>query len=84
MRVILLSLFLLPGAAKADEMCDELLQAEREFNAETPRTIDEFTELTLVKVNGETRVVSYQKRLLVPGIAAPPGAGLQAPPPSLW
>jgi len=47
------------------DTCTELMDFEKEINATLPRRVDEVTELVQVKVNCETRTVSYTKRLLI-------------------
>lgn len=49
----------------ADPICAELLALEEQTNPTLPRPIDEATELVQVRVNCETRTVSYTKRLLL-------------------
>jgi hypothetical protein len=65
---------LLPIVAAADQTCDEMQEMEAKINADTPRAIDEATELVQLTVNCETHVVSYKKRLLVSGNLLAEGA----------
>jgi hypothetical protein len=45
--------------------CSELMGFENDVNHTLPRQIDEATELIQVRVNCETKAISYTKRLLI-------------------
>lgn len=72
--VILLTTLIWASPGTADEFCDELKKFEAQVNADSPRPVDEFTELIQTKVNCETMAVSYTKRILVPANQLPEGA----------
>jgi len=74
-RLFCVACILVPFDTFADDGCQELRALEAQWNANSPRKIDEYTELTQITVNCATKVVSYKKRILVPSEALPQGAG---------
>lgn len=63
----------LPTTAGADEFCDEAREFETQWNADLPKKIDEHTELIQIRVNCDTQVFLYDKRILVSGDKLPAG-----------
>ena len=48
-------------------MCMEFKNLEKVTNKDLPRKIDEFTELTSIGVNCDSKIIKYVKRILVSG-----------------
>lgn len=69
----LIVLLALPTPAPAAEFCDEARRLETQWNADLPKKIDEHTELIQMRVNCDTKVILYDKRILVPGESLPVG-----------
>lgn len=63
--IILLILFVSSISHAKDKICDEFIKIEKKLSSELPRKVDDITELIEIKVNCDTKVVQYSKRILV-------------------
>lgn len=63
----------LASSVKASERCEEFLNFEKSINADTPKMIDEHTELIQTIVNCETETILNRKRVLITEDMLPEG-----------
>ena len=48
-----------------EDLCNAFVEMEEEFNQNLPKKIDDFTEIINMKVNCDTEIIVYTKRVLV-------------------
>ena len=70
-KFLLIVVFLLitsnANSQSDSELCMEFKNFEKTFNKDLPKKVDEYTELTSVGVNCDSKIIKYVKRILVSG-----------------